>query len=120
MAIHSNILPRKSHGQRSFVGYNLWGHKQLDTTEHTCIYYYFLFVLNWLKISLFLSVGLDCHNRRSQTGWLKQWKLIFSQFGDWKSEIKVPARLFLTRRFSSACRQGLRPVSLSSLSSVST
>ena len=25
--------PGKSHGQRSLVSYNLWGHKELDTTE---------------------------------------------------------------------------------------
>ena len=23
------------HGQKSLVGYSLWGHKELDTTEHT-------------------------------------------------------------------------------------
>ena len=27
------FLPGKSHGQRSLVGYSLWGHKELDTTE---------------------------------------------------------------------------------------
>ena len=26
-------LPRESHGQRSLVGYNPWGHKESDTTE---------------------------------------------------------------------------------------
>ena len=32
------FLPGKSHGQRSLVGYSLWGGKGLDTTEHahTC------------------------------------------------------------------------------------
>ena len=25
----------KSHGQRSPVGYSPWGHKELDTTEHS-------------------------------------------------------------------------------------
>ena len=31
------FLPRKSHRQRSQVGYCAWGHKQVDTeTEHTC------------------------------------------------------------------------------------
>ena len=29
------LLPGKSHGQRSLVGYSPWGHKKLDTTEHT-------------------------------------------------------------------------------------
>ena len=27
------LLPGKSHGQRSLIGYSLWGHKELDTTE---------------------------------------------------------------------------------------
>ena len=27
------ILPGKSHGQRSLVGYSLWSRKELDTTE---------------------------------------------------------------------------------------
>ena len=27
------FLPGKFHGQRSLVGYRLWGHKELDTTE---------------------------------------------------------------------------------------
>jgi len=27
------FLPGESHGQRSLVGYNPWGHKELDTTE---------------------------------------------------------------------------------------
>ena len=27
------LLPGESHGQRSLVGYSLWGHKELDTTE---------------------------------------------------------------------------------------
>ena len=27
------FLPGKSHGQRSLVGYNSWGGKELDTTE---------------------------------------------------------------------------------------
>ena len=26
-------MPGKSHGQRSLVGYSLWGHKESDTTE---------------------------------------------------------------------------------------
>ena len=31
--LSSIILPRKSQGQRSFVGYSLWGHKELDMTK---------------------------------------------------------------------------------------
>ena len=33
MATHSSILPRKSHGQRSLVGYSPGGPKDLDMTE---------------------------------------------------------------------------------------
>ena len=29
------FLPRESHGQRSRAGYNLWGHRESDTTEVT-------------------------------------------------------------------------------------
>ena len=29
------FLPGESHGQRSLEGYSPWGHKELDTTEHT-------------------------------------------------------------------------------------
>ena len=34
------FLPGKSHGQRSLVGYNLWGLKESDVTErpHMCVY----------------------------------------------------------------------------------
>ena len=35
MATHSRFLPGKSHGQRSLVGCNPWGCKELDTTECT-------------------------------------------------------------------------------------
>ena len=33
MAAHSSILPGKSHGQKSLVGYSPWGHKESDKTE---------------------------------------------------------------------------------------
>ena len=33
MATHSSILPGKSHGQRSLVGYSPWSRKELGTTE---------------------------------------------------------------------------------------
>ena len=29
------FLPGESHGQMSLAGYNPWGHKELDMTEHT-------------------------------------------------------------------------------------
>ena len=33
MAIHPVFLPRTSHGWRSLVGYNPWGHKESETTQ---------------------------------------------------------------------------------------
>ena len=30
----STLLAGRFHGQRSLVGYSLWSHKELDTTEH--------------------------------------------------------------------------------------
>ena len=33
MATNSVFWPGKSHGQRSLVGYSLWGCKELDMTE---------------------------------------------------------------------------------------
>ena len=35
MATCSSFMPGKPHGQRRLVGYSLWGHKELDMTEHT-------------------------------------------------------------------------------------
>ena len=32
MAMHSGILPGKSHGQRSLAGYSPWSHKESDMT----------------------------------------------------------------------------------------
>ena len=38
MATHSSVLHRKTHGQRSLVGYGPWSRKELDTVEHlSCI-----------------------------------------------------------------------------------
>ena len=31
MATHSSVLPGKSHGQRSLVGYSPWGRKDLSS-----------------------------------------------------------------------------------------
>ena len=33
MATHAVLLPGKSHGLRSLVGYSSWGRKESDTTE---------------------------------------------------------------------------------------
>ena len=51
------FLPGESHGQRSVVGYSLWGRKELDMTEaaeHTCI----LIDVGWYLIVVFICVCL--------------------------------------------------------------
>ena len=35
MATTPIFLPKKSHGQRSLTGYNPWGRKESNTTEHS-------------------------------------------------------------------------------------
>ena len=35
-ASHFSILAGKSQGQRSLVGYNPWGRKDFNTTDHAC------------------------------------------------------------------------------------
>ena len=42
------ILPGKSHGQRSLVGYSPWGRKESDTTER----------LHFLSLKLLLTVAM--------------------------------------------------------------
>ena len=45
MAIQTVLLPGESHGQRSLVGYSLWGRKESDTTEQL----HFTSALIWVK-----------------------------------------------------------------------
>ena len=40
METHSSILAWKSHGQRNFVGYSPWGHKESEMTEQ--LHFHFL------------------------------------------------------------------------------
>ena len=39
------FLPGKSHGQRSLVDYNPWGHEKSDTTEHEQARIYLLLLI---------------------------------------------------------------------------
>ena len=50
MAIQSTLLPGKSHGRRSLIGYSPWGRKESDTTERL----HFHFSLIW-------SAGCDLY-----------------------------------------------------------
>ena len=74
MATYSSILalkiPRKSHSQRSLVGYSPWGHKESDTVEQltlrdlnnqrTCFSLILSFILRYedsSKVSLLLLLS---------------------------------------------------------------
>ena len=50
MTAHSSIVPGKSNGRRSLVGYGPWVHKESDMTER--LHHHFLF--HWLCLSLWL------------------------------------------------------------------
>ena len=57
------LLPGISHGQRSLAGYGLWGHKELDTTEHICIHCVFTHLLHFLsspEIKVPIGQGFLC------------------------------------------------------------
>ena len=46
------ILPEKSHGQRSPVGYNSWGHKESDMTERLSVSTINCFILKAIQDSI--------------------------------------------------------------------
>ena len=56
MAIHSSTIAWKFHGQRSLVGYSLWGCKESDTTER--LHFHFHFTL-WMAICFTQSTDLN-------------------------------------------------------------
>ena len=71
------LLPGKSHGRRSLVGYSPWGHKELDTTEHThthtqihwlngytSLFYFLMITLQFTRCSLLsnTSIVVKCDN----------------------------------------------------------
>ena len=51
------LLPGKSHGGRSLVGYSPWGHKESDTTERL----HFHFSLSLLAIYININCDADCN-----------------------------------------------------------
>ena len=48
------LLPGKSHGQRSLVGYSPWGYKESDKTER----FHFHFLIRTLHILLFVGTNV--------------------------------------------------------------
>ena len=68
------LLPGKSHGQKSLVGYSPWGRKELDMTEHT------FFLLS----GLYSSVQI-CHSVMSDsaTPWTASCQASLSITSSW-------------------------------------
>ena len=65
------LFPRKSHGQRSLVGYSRWGCKESDTTKQLHFTHFTHFILyhwrrKWQPIPVFLSA--KSHGQRSLAG----------------------------------------------------
>ena len=44
------FLPGESHGQRSLVGYSPWDHKELDMTEHTVRYIFYMSSIKYICV----------------------------------------------------------------------
>ena len=61
------FLPGKSHGQRSLVAYNPWGHKESYTTECTHTYTH-----PWTPQKTFFFFSFQ--QRGSQKRWLDKWE----------------------------------------------
>ena len=51
MVIHSSILARRIHGQRSLAGPSPWGCKDLDTTEQLTLSSLLFPVTQWVYLS---------------------------------------------------------------------
>ena len=65
MATTPVLLPGKSHGWRSLVGYSPWGHKESDTTEQ-------LQFLSFSEVSTVIIPILQIRNRHRKIQWLVQ------------------------------------------------
>ena len=58
------FLPGKSHGQRSLVGYSLWAHKELDTTEQLTLTFAYLYhLMHVITLGSCRQWGAGCFRR---------------------------------------------------------
>ena len=58
MATTPVFLPGEFHGLRNLVGYSLWGHRELDTTEHTHTHLLLLVMVIFKYLNLVLCFSL--------------------------------------------------------------
>ena len=77
MAPHSVLLPGKSHGRRSLVGYRPWGLEESDTTERL----HFHFSLSCIGEGSGNSLQSSClENPRDGGAW---WAAIYGVTQNW-------------------------------------
>ena len=62
------FLPGKFHGQRSLVGYNPWGHKELDMTEHGRTHVLLHVTLEWVCYTSSVSEVGKCSSHAVNDG----------------------------------------------------
>ena len=60
MAIHSNILPGKFHGQRSLSGYSPWGCKEFNMTKWLSLHFMTLSYDPWAGNTLMFGNMIPC------------------------------------------------------------
>ena len=60
------LLPGKSHGWRSLVGYSLWGREESDTTERLHFHFFMHWRRKWQPTPVFLPG--ESQGRRSLVG----------------------------------------------------
>ena len=98
------LLPRKSHGQRSLVGYSLWGRKELDMTErlHSLTSHKNFFALLQIKPVLWSSETAGPHSLTHPGKFLQNEPGV--EGASWKELEKPQVKLSQT---STALTQGL-------------
>ena len=72
------LLPGKSHGLRSLIGYSPWGHKELDTTERLHFHFSCLvLVSHWTWAAAGRGVAFSPQGNPKRDG---GWRLLLTAF----------------------------------------
>ena len=69
------LLPGKSHGQRSLVGYSLWGCKESNTTERLHFHFHFHFHSRWTQTSISLLLYQQAEKAMAPHSSTLAWKI---------------------------------------------
>ena len=82
------LLPRKSHGWRSLVGYSPWGHEESDTTE----WLHFHFSLSCIGEGNGSPLQCSClENPRDRGAWWAWWVYGVTQSQTWLKWLSSPS-----------------------------